>query len=57
MFDSTGKAGQIMSAICNEGFEVVALEMFHMEKANSEEFFEVYKGVVAEYMVRCEFLS
>lgn len=57
MFDSTGKAGQIMSAICNEGFEVVALEMFHMEKANSEEFFEVYKGVVAEYMVRSESLS
>lgn len=45
-----GKAGKIMTAICNAGFEVTALEMFHMEKANSEEFFEVYKGVVAEYV-------
>ncbi|XP_041482777.1 nucleoside diphosphate kinase 7-like isoform X1 [Lytechinus variegatus] len=45
-----GLAGQIMTAICNEGFEVTAMEMFHMEKANSEEFFEVYKGVVTEYM-------
>lgn len=44
-----GKAGQIMSAICENGFEVSALQMFHMEKANAEEFFEVYKGVVAEY--------
>jgi len=25
------------------------LMMFHMEKANAEEFYEVYKGVVQEY--------
>lgn len=25
------------------------LEMFNMEKANTEEFYEVYKGVVQEY--------
>lgn len=31
------------------GFEVSAIEMFHMEKANTEEFYEVYKGVVQEY--------
>ena len=31
------------------GFEISAIEMFHMEKANAEEFFEVYKGVVQEY--------
>ena len=40
-----------MSAICEAGFEVSAVQMFHMEKANAEEFFEVYKGVVAEYKV------
>ncbi|XP_072179883.1 nucleoside diphosphate kinase homolog 7-like [Diadema setosum] len=45
-----GKAGKIMTTITNAGFQVTALEMFHVEKANSEEFFEVYKGVVAEYM-------
>ena len=31
------------------GFEVSAIEMFHMERANAEEFYEVYKGVVQEY--------
>jgi nucleoside-diphosphate kinase len=25
------------------------MKMFHMEKANAEEFYEVYKGVVQEY--------
>ena len=31
------------------GFEVSGLQMFNMEKANAEEFYEVYKGVVQEY--------
>lgn len=44
------KAGEIMAAITSQGFQVAALQMFHMEKANAEEFFEVYKGVVAEYI-------
>ncbi|XP_033637852.1 nucleoside diphosphate kinase 7-like [Asterias rubens] len=44
-----GNAGQIMMAIKEAGFEVSALQMFHLEKANAEEFFEVYKGVVAEF--------
>ena len=26
---------------------------FHLERANAEEFYEVYKGVVNEYQVRC----
>lgn len=47
----TDKAGEIMTSITNEGYQVTAMEMFHMEKANAEEFFEVYKGVVAEYIV------
>ena len=40
-----------MLTIMEAGFEVSALQMFHLEKANAEEFFEVYKGVVAEYSV------
>ena len=31
------------------GFEITMVKMFHMDKANAEEFFEVYKGVVQEY--------
>ena len=32
-----------------ENFEVSAMQMVHMEQANAEEFYEVYKGVVQEY--------
>lgn len=45
----SGQAGKIISAIMEAGFEVSMIEMFHMDKANAEEFYEVYKGVVQEY--------
>ncbi|NWI22690.1 NDK7 kinase, partial [Sula dactylatra] len=45
-----GLAGKIIKAIINEGFQISALQMFNMERANVEEFYEIYKGVVAEYM-------
>ncbi|KAL3848131.1 hypothetical protein ACJMK2_019008 [Sinanodonta woodiana] len=44
-----GKAGKIINAIIEAGFEISMLQMFFMEKANAEEFYEVYKGVVQEY--------
>lgn len=46
---TAGLAGKILMAIEGNGFHITALEMFHMERANSEEFFEVYKGVLNEY--------
>ena len=45
----TGNGGKIISAIMEAGFEISAMQMFTMEKANAEEFYEVYKGVVQEY--------
>jgi len=42
-------AGKIISSIMNSEFKVTALQMIHLEKANAEEFLEVYKGVVNEY--------
>lgn len=45
----SGLAGKIISSILEAGFEISMLEMFNMEKANAEEFYEVYKGVVQEY--------
>ncbi|XP_067669784.1 nucleoside diphosphate kinase homolog 7-like [Haliotis asinina] len=45
----SGIAGKVISAITDAGFDVSAIEMFHMQKANAEEFYEVYKGVVQEY--------
>ena len=48
-------AGKIITAIMNSEFKITALQMFHLEKANTEEFLEVYKGVVTEYKVRINF--
>ncbi|XP_013384234.1 nucleoside diphosphate kinase 7-like [Lingula anatina] len=45
----SGVAGQIINKILDTGFEISAIAMFHMERANAEEFYEVYKGVVQEY--------
>jgi len=44
-----GIAGKIVNAITEAGFTVGAAQMFTLEKANAEEFLEVYKGVVHEY--------
>ncbi|KAK3703617.1 hypothetical protein QZH41_019161 [Actinostola sp. cb2023] len=44
-----GMTGNIVKAIQEEGFEISALQMFHLERANAEEFHEVYKDVVNEY--------
>lgn len=44
-----GQAGKIISKILEVGFEISAVQMFHLEKANAEEFYEIYKGVVQEY--------
>lgn len=44
-----GHAGAIIDAILRDGFDISSLELFHLDKASSEEFLEVYKGVVPEY--------
>ncbi|NWS06979.1 NDK7 kinase, partial [Motacilla alba] len=45
-----GLSGKIIKAILKEGFEISALQMFNMERPNVEEFYEIYKGVVPEYL-------
>ncbi|BFZ06110.1 hypothetical protein BsWGS_09149 [Bradybaena similaris] len=45
----TGNAGKIINAIQDAGFTVNTVQMFTLDKANAEEFYEVYKGVVHEY--------
>ncbi|CAM9599022.1 unnamed protein product [Chrysoparadoxa australica] len=44
-----GHAGRILSQIMEEGYEVSAMEMFHLTRTEAEEFMEVYKGVIPEY--------
>ncbi|CAI5772986.1 nucleoside diphosphate kinase 7 isoform X2 [Podarcis lilfordi] len=44
-----GLTGKIIKAILDGGFDISALQMFYMDRANAEEFYSIYKGVVAEY--------
>ncbi|KAM7388668.1 hypothetical protein PAMP_024828 [Pampus punctatissimus] len=46
---SEGLTGKILNSISAAGFEISALQMFTVDRANAEEFYEVYKGVVTEY--------
>uniref|UniRef100_A0A3Q3K4H1 Nucleoside diphosphate kinase homolog 7 n=1 Tax=Monopterus albus TaxID=43700 RepID=A0A3Q3K4H1_MONAL len=46
---SEGLTGKILNSISSAGFEISALQMFNVDRANAEEFYEVYKGVVTEY--------
>ncbi|KAM8875284.1 nucleoside diphosphate kinase homolog 7 isoform 2-T2 [Spinachia spinachia] len=46
---SEGLTGRILNSISAAGFEISALQMFNVDRANAEEFYEVYRGVVKEY--------
>lgn len=46
---SEGMLGKILIAIRDARFDISAIQMFNMDRANVEEFYEVYKGVVSEY--------
>jgi len=53
-----GNAGAIVDAI-QERYRVTAAQLFTLERQNAQEFFEVYKGVVApaEYSGMVEHLT
>ena len=44
-----GHAGKIIDIVLNEGFEISSMEMFYLDKATAEGFFDVYRGVLPEY--------
>ena len=44
-----GLVGDIIENITSFGLNISAIGMFNIEKANAEEFYEIYKGVVREY--------
>ena len=46
----------MIDIILTEGFEISAMEMFYLDRPTSEEFFDVYKGVLAEYVPMIEHL-
>ena len=45
----SGHVGKIIDNVLEEGFEISAMEMFNLSKPMTEEFFEVYKGVLPEF--------
>lgn len=54
---ANGDAGKIIDIILEEGFEISALEMFTLDKPTAEEFFEVYKGVLPEFVAMIEHMT
>jgi len=45
----SGGFGQVLTQIQEKGWNVTALQLHNFERANAEEFYEVYKEVVPEY--------
>mmetsp|Transcript_12765 Transcript_12765/g.44718 ORF Transcript_12765/g.44718 Transcript_12765/m.44718 type:complete len:344 (-) Transcript_12765:148-1179(-) len=51
------RLGEVLDAVQNSGLAVTAMQMFDIDMTASEEFLEVYKGVVPEYHSDCEELA
>ena len=49
-----GHAGLIIDNILSEGFEISAMQMFHLDRPTAEEFFEIYQGVLPEFIPMTE---
>lgn len=45
-----GKIGSILKMITDNGFAITAMKMVHLDRRQSEDFYEIYKGVVGEYL-------
>lgn len=54
---ANGEAGKIIDIILEEGFEISGLEMFTLDKPTAEEFFEVYRGVLPEFVALVEHMT
>ena len=46
----SGQAGEVIQTVLDEGFEISAMQIFTMDKPTAEEFLEIYKGVLPEYV-------
>jgi len=51
---AAGQAGEAINAILEEGFEISAMQMFHLDKPTASEFLEIYRGVLPEYVAVTE---
>lgn len=46
-----GNLGKIIRAITAEKYVITTMKMIQLDNASAAEFYEVYKGVVPDYMV------
>jgi nucleoside-diphosphate kinase len=53
----SGQAGEVINTILSEGFEISAMQMFNLDKPTAEEFLEIYRGVLPEYIPTCEAMT
>ena len=51
------QAGEIIDMILSQGYEISAMEIFNIDLPTSEEFFEVYKGVLPEFLPIIEHMT
>lgn len=51
---ASGQAGDVINNILEEGFEISAMQMFNLDKPTAQEFLEIYRGVLPEYIPICE---
>jgi len=52
-----GNAGRVIDMILEEGFEISAMEIFNLDLPTAEEYFEVYKGVLPEFLPMIEHMT
>lgn len=52
-----GKAGEVIDMILQAGFELSGAEIFYLSRPVIEEFYDVYKGVLPEYLPLIEHIS
>ena len=52
-----GLGGEVIQLILDEGFEISALQVFNLDTPTAEEFLEVYKGVLPEFLSIVEELT
>lgn len=52
-----GNTGKVLEMILQAGFEISAMELFNLSRPVAEEFYDVYKGVLPEYLPIIENLS
>lgn len=53
----SGDVGPSIDAILQNGFEISAAQLFNLSRPQVEEFYEVYKGVLPEYIPLIEHMS